>query len=75
MGIEKNLEKAFYWYQKIATNDFKSIQKYLKNDKISYKIIKLFEPMMIFIVVLEDEIYNRCNIRYKKRTLKENHHI
>src|SRR6266542_2064753 len=75
-GTEKNLKKAFYWYQKIATNDFKVVQKYLNNDKISYKIIKIFEPMMRFIIESKDETYNRCNICHKKRrSSKENNQI
>jgi len=38
-------------------------QKYFESTEASYKIIKLFEPMMRFIVELKDEIYNKCNKR------------
>ncbi len=48
------------------------IKKYFEYD---YKIIKLFEPITRFIIELENEIYNRCNKCYKKRTTKKNHQI
>ncbi len=67
------MEKAFYWYQKIATTDFKIVQK---DYEISYKIVKLFEPTMRFIVESEDENYNQCNECHKRRrSLKKNHQI
>src|SRR6266540_6576493 len=72
----KDLEKAFYWYHKIATSDFKIVQDYLNDDEISYKIIKLFEPMTRFTIELENEMYSMCNKCHKKRrSLKENHQI
>jgi len=71
----KNSYKAFYWYQKIATNDFKIVQKDFE-DEISYKILKLFEPMTRFMIELEDKTYNRCDKCFKRRRpLKENHRI
>jgi len=42
---EKNIKKAFYWYQKIATSDLKTKHEF-KNEEISYKMKKLFEPVM-----------------------------
>ena len=75
-GTKKNLEKTFYWYQKIAMSDFKIVQNDLKSDEISYKIMKLFEPVTRFIIESEDKIYNKCNKCHKKRRpLKENHQI
>src|SRR6266498_2153131 len=75
-GTEKNLEKAFYWYQKVAENEHKKVQDYLDDDEISYKIIKLFEPMTRFTIELENEMYSMCNKCHKKRrSLKENHQI
>jgi len=73
---EKNFKKALYWYQKIATNDFEALQKYV-TDKNYYKVLaKSLKPMMRFIVEPEDEIYNKCNKCYKKRrSLKKNKQI
>ncbi len=72
---EKNIKKAFYWYQKIATSDLKTKHEF-KNEEISYKMKKLFEPVMRFAIELEDEIYNKCNKCHKKRrTLKKNNQI
>ncbi len=67
--IEKNFKKALYWYQKIATNDFKVIQKYIINENYYKVLAKSLEPMTRFIVEPEDEIYNKCNNCYKKRRI------
>ena len=58
------------------TKDFKVVQNYLKNDVISYKIMKLYEPITRFMIELEGETYNKCSkCSKKRRPLKENHQI
>ncbi len=57
-------------------NDFKVIQKYDTNENYYKVLAKSLEPMMRFIVEPENEIYNKCNICYKKRRfLKKNNQI
>ncbi len=73
-GVEKDFKKAFYWYQKIATNDLK-LSSELDVDSDN-RLLKIFEPVMRFLIELVDEIYNKYNKCHKKRRfLKENHQI
>ncbi len=57
MKKQKSQKKLFIDIKKKATNVFKVVQD-LKDDEVSYKMKKLFEPMMRFTIKLKNAMYN-----------------